>query len=187
MATNADLHRALSEAGRIVTGGTFLVIGSQSLLGSFAHHELPPAATASLEFDIAVFGDVDSYAADLIDGALGEWSDFHDQNGFYVQGVDVDTAILPEGWRDRTVRVPVLDAPGVHAVCLDPHDTCTAKMARNDDRDRVFVRALVEAGLIDPALLSRRIAAIPASRLATARKKAAVSFVTSLSRPRADD
>lgn len=180
MATNDDLQRALSEAGRIVRGGTFLIIGSQSLLGSFAHGDLPPAATASLEFDIAVFGDVDSRAADRIDGALGEWSEFHDRSGFYVQGVDVDTAILPDGWHGRTVRVPVIDEPGVDAVCLDPHDTCAAKLARNDERDRVFVRALVEASLIDPALLSQRIAAIPASRLAPARKMTAVAFVKSL-------
>lgn len=180
MATNAELQIALKEAGRIVRGGRFLVIGSQSLLGTFSHHELPAEAIASLEFDVAVFGDVESQAADRIDGVLGEWSAFHDQHGFYVQGVDVDTAVLPEAWQKRLVRVPVLGAPDVEAVCLDPHDTCAAKLARNDERDRLFVRALVVDGLIDPSLLAERITSIPDDRLTMARKRVVLTFVRSL-------
>lgn len=156
------------------------MIGSQSLLGSFDHKDLPAEATASLEFDVAVFGDVESRAADRIDGALGEWSSFHDEHGFYVQGVDVETAVLPAGWQDRLVRVPVRDATDVDAVCLDPHDACAAKLARNDQRDRVFVRALVDAGLIDPLLLAERVREIPRHRLETARKNVSLSFVKSL-------
>lgn len=180
MATNDDLRTALREASRIVRGGRFLVIGSQSLLGSFEHDALPAAATASLEFDIAVFGDVDSQAADRIDGVLGEWSAFHDQHGFYVQGVDVDTAVLPAGWQDRTVRVPISGASEIDAVCLEPHDTCAAKLARNEERDRLFVRALVDDGLIDPLLLAARIAAIAEDRLEAARKSVVLAFVRSL-------
>ena len=180
MATNAELYVALREASRIVRGGRFLVIGSQSVLGSFSHEALPPDATASLEFDIAVFGDIDSQAADRIDGALGEWSSFHDQHGFYVQGVDVETAVLPDRWQDRTVRVPVNDASEIDAVCLEPHDTCAAKLARNEQRDRSFVSALVEAGLIDPSLLAERIVAIPDGRLEAARKRVVLAFVRSL-------
>ncbi|MEN9621484.1 MAG: hypothetical protein RL499_1677 [Actinomycetota bacterium] len=180
MATNAELQIALKEAGRLVRAGRFLVIGSQSLLGTFSHDELPAEATASLEFDVAVFGDIDSQAADRIDGALGEWSDFHDAQGFYVQGVDVDTAIVPAGWQDRVTRVPVLEAPDVEAVCLDPHDTCAAKLARNEERDRRFVRALVDARLIDPLTLAERITMIADERLEAARKRVVLAFVRSL-------
>lgn len=180
MATNDDLQTALREAGRLVRGGRLLVIGSQSLLGTYSHDELPAEATASLEFDVAVFGDIDSQAADRIDGALGEWSGFHDAHGFYVQGVDVDTAVLPARWHDRLTRVPVLEAPDVEALCLDPHDTCAAKLARNEQRDRVFVEALVGSGLIDPSLLAERIGAIPDDRLEAARKRVVLAFVRSL-------
>lgn len=180
MATNDDLQTALREASHLIRGGRFLVIGSQSLLGSLKHDDLPAAATASLEFDIAVFGDVDSQAADRIDGVLGEWSDFHDEHGFYVQGVDVDTAVLPDGWQGRTVRVPIDDESEIDAVCLEPHDTCAAKLARNEDRDRSFVGALVDAGLIDPSLLAQRIRETPDDRLEMARKSVVLAFVRSL-------
>lgn len=180
MATNAELQIALTEAGRLVRGGRFLVIGSQSLLGTFSHDELPAEATASLEFDVAVFGDVDSQAADRIDGALGEWSGFHDAHGFYVQGVDVDTAVLPLGWQARLMRVAVVAAPDIEAMCLEPHDTCAAKLARNEERDRVFVRALVDAGLIKPLTLAERITMISDEWLETARKRVVLAFVRSL-------
>lgn len=156
------------------------MIGSQSLLGTYSHDELPAEATASLEFDVAVFGDIDSQAADRIDGALGEWSGFHDAHGFYVQGVDVDTAVLPLGWQERLMRVAVVAAPEVEAMCLEPHDTCAAKLARNEQRDRVFVGALVGAGLIDRSLLAERIVAIPDDRLEAARKRVVLAFVRSL-------
>lgn len=180
MATNDDLQTALREAGRLVRGGRLLVIGSQSLLGTYSHNELPAEATASLEFDVAVFGDIASQAADRIDGALGEWSGFHDAHGFYVQGVDVDTAVLPLGWQERLMRVAVVGAPDLEAMCLEPHDTCAAKLARNEQRDRVFVEALVGAGLIDPSLLAERIGAIPDDRLEAARKSVVLAFVRSL-------
>lgn len=180
MATNDELMTALREAGRIVRGGRLLVIGSQSLLGTYSSEELPIEATASLEFDVAVFGDVDSRAADHIDAALGEWSPFHDQHGFYVQGVDVDTAVLPDGWQGRLVRVPIGDASEIDAVCLDPHDTCAAKLVRNEERDREFVRSLVRYGLIDPATLADRVTAIPLTRFPRARRNVALSFVRSL-------
>ena len=78
------------------------------------------------------------------------------------------------------MRVPVHGAPEVEAVCLDPHDTCSAKLARNEERDRVFVRALVDAGLIDPLLVAERINAIPEVRLEMTRKRVVLTFVRSL-------
>ena len=34
---------------------------------------------------------------------IGELSLFHELNGYYAEGVHIDTAILPTGWRDRLV------------------------------------------------------------------------------------
>ena len=41
----------------------------------------------------------------LIDGAIGEGSYFHEQFGYYAQGVGPETAVLPEGWESRLVGV----------------------------------------------------------------------------------
>ncbi|WP_170132353.1 hypothetical protein [Acidiferrobacter thiooxydans] len=35
---------------------------------------------------------------DLVEGAIGERSMFHETFGYYAQAVGLDTAILPDGW-----------------------------------------------------------------------------------------
>ena len=34
-----------------------------------------------------------------------EWSPFEEQHGFSIDGVDLDTAVLPVGWQDRLAQV----------------------------------------------------------------------------------
>jgi hypothetical protein len=85
-----------------------VVIGSQSILGSFTEDELPAEATMSAEIDIlplAENNDETARLADLIEGVAGEWSPFEGQHGFSIDGVDLETAVLPTGWRDRLVKV----------------------------------------------------------------------------------
>jgi len=43
--------------------------------------------------------------ADLIEGVAGEFASFEERHGFTIDGVDLDTAVLPKGWRDRLVKV----------------------------------------------------------------------------------
>ena len=50
-------------------------------------------------------GAADEDKSTMIDGALGEGSQFHTTYGFYAQGVDSQTAKLPLGWEGRLHRV----------------------------------------------------------------------------------
>src|SRR4051812_15202939 len=73
-----------------------LVVGSQAILGSLAEEELPRAAWMSDEADPAFRNEVvGEEKADLVDGAIGELSQFHETYGYYAQGVDLTTAKLP--------------------------------------------------------------------------------------------
>ena len=98
-----QLAHILRAASTIVDDPNILVIGSQSVLATFDEEELPDAATASMEVDLAYFDDPTEDKADAVDGAIGELSPFHEMNGVYAQGVRVRTAVLPEGWRGRVV------------------------------------------------------------------------------------
>jgi len=81
-----------------------LIIGSQAILGSCDESQLPERATLSDEVDIAPIADDEDYTlATLIDVNLGEWSQFHLDHGFSVQGVNVTTAVLTKGWEARPV------------------------------------------------------------------------------------
>jgi hypothetical protein len=46
---------------------------------------------------------------------------------------------------------------GRTGLCLDPHDLCLAKLVAHREKDLVFVASLIEAGLIDPAVLAARV------------------------------
>ena len=55
----------------------------------------------SIEADLAFRDDPDASKADQVDGAIGELSLFHETHGYYAQGVEISTAVLPAGWEDR--------------------------------------------------------------------------------------
>lgn len=88
-----DLAHLLRAACDIAGDHEVLVLGSQSILGAFDEDDLPPAATASMEADIAFLDDPDRFKADQVEGAIGELSTFHLNNGFYAEGVHIETAM----------------------------------------------------------------------------------------------
>lgn len=158
----ADLEEAIIAASDASGQKTVLIIGSQSILGSYSEDELPHEATLSREVDIAPGVDIMAdEIADLIDGAIGEGSEFDQERGYYVQGVTRSTAVLPTGWEGRLVDVHPAGRPEVTGRCLDPHDLCAAKLARFELKDKMFVSGLVMAGLIDPRLVRNRVDLVP--------------------------
>ena len=152
----AQLEHILRAAAQIIKHDELLVIGSQSVLGSWDETRLPPEAIRSIEADVASL-DGDEEKSDLIDGSLGEGSQFHETFGIYAQGVSLKTAVLPEGWRDRLV---MLDNPSTQpgrGLCLEPHDCVLAKMVAGRQKDYDFATALLKAALLDPKTLAERI------------------------------
>ncbi|WP_437773497.1 hypothetical protein [Arthrobacter sp. KNU40] len=69
----------------------------------------------------------------------------------------MDTAVLPEGWTDRLVRVNNANTRGRTGLCLKPHDLCAAKLVADRAKDRVFVNALLEHGLVDVDTIAARL------------------------------
>ncbi|MGI8537220.1 MAG: DUF6036 family nucleotidyltransferase [Mycobacteriales bacterium] len=157
----AELAHVLRAACRIAGDGNILVLGSQAILGSHSEHELPDAAWMSMEVDVAFLHEdpaTPKWAA--VDGAIGELSQFHQTFSYYAQGVEVTTASLPDGWRDRLVAFQPEDAEPARAVCLDKHDLVIAKLVAHREKDLTFAGALLDAGLLDTSILLARVAAL---------------------------
>jgi hypothetical protein len=76
--------------------------------------------------------------ADLIDGSIGEASLFQATHGYYAQGVEPKTAVLPMGWRKRLVRFSSPETSGVTAWCLELHDLWISKAMAGRAKDREF-------------------------------------------------
>jgi hypothetical protein len=157
------LEHVLRAASQIAGDPDVLVIGSQSVLGAIPEERLPPAATASIEVDVAFFDDPDDRKADQVDGAIGELSAFHETFGYYAQGVSVSTAVLPAGWRDRLVLVETSSTAPGRGYLLDPHDCVVSKLVAGREKDYHFANALIEHGLIDPAVLAERAETVEVS------------------------
>jgi hypothetical protein len=152
----SELAHILRAACEITGDPEILVIGSQSILGSFTENQLPDTATRSIEADIAFFDDPGEQKSDLVDGAIGEVSLFHESFGVYGQGVDLSTAVLPEGWQDRLVAFNDPEAGESRALCLEPHDLVMSKLVAGRTKDHEFARELLKAGLVQvEALLAR--------------------------------
>jgi hypothetical protein len=148
-----QLAHVLRAATRITGDGDIVVLGSQSILGTYSDAELPEEVTMSVEVDLAWRNDPDAAKADDVDGAIGEGSQFHSEWGYYAQGVEVSTAVLPAGWEDRVEIFHRDDTEHTWERCLEPHDLCIAKFVAGREKDIDFVTSLIRANLIDPERL----------------------------------
>ena len=152
----SEFDHTIRAAGSILGENEVLVIGSQAIHGSISG-DLPEEAERSVEVDIAAFGDTKARKADLIDGAIGEASMFHETFGYYAEGVTETTAVLPDGWRDRLVRYESPATNGVVAWCLELHDLWLAKAAAGRPKDYEFCSALAREGFVDADTLEERL------------------------------
>jgi hypothetical protein len=165
------LAHLLRAASRIVERSDLLVVGSQSVLGTWDEDELPEAAVLSMEADLAVLDDPEGELADRISGGIGELSAFHRAFGYHADGVGVETAVLPAGWRDRLVVFTPADADPARGLCLEPHDCAVSKLVAGRPKDLAFVDALVDADLLQPSTLLDRIELLDERVPADARER----------------
>lgn len=154
-----ELEHLIRAAGAITGAEEIIVIGSQAILGS--RPDAPESLLASREADLFTLRDPKD--ADLIDGTIGEGSPFHETFGYYAQGVWLDTATLPEGWRDRLVEIRNENTRHVTARCLETHDLAVSKLVAGREKDRVFLAEMSRHGMIDGEILLERIARLDVS------------------------
>jgi hypothetical protein len=151
----AQLEHAIRAACEVSGDTEVYVFGSQAILGSY--RDAPPALRASVEVDMQPKNLPENW--ELIDGTLGELSDFCNVYHFYVHGLVIEeAAVLPEGWRDRTVSVSdEVGTRGCVGLCLEAHDLAASKLAAYREQDREFVTTLLVERMISPALLLARM------------------------------
>lgn len=174
-----QLEHAIRTACQIIQQPEVIVVGSQAILGTYDESQLPAAATMSIEVDILPMAETDEETArlaDLIEGVAGEFSTFEELHGFSIDGVDLVTAVLPEGWRERLIKVQNANTaapagePRFTGWCLDKEDLCVAKLAAFREKDRNFVAALVKADLVNAGLIASRLRTIAREHIAATER-----------------
>lgn len=100
-------------------------------------------------------------------------------HGSSIDGVDLETSALPEGWRDRLVKVQNAytaapsGEPQFTGWCLDKEDLCVAKLCALREKDRNFVSALMTAGLVDVPIILARLTTVAVRHREAADRAAA--------------
>lgn len=138
-----QLDHVLRAAGRITGQKQFVIIGSQSLHGSYP--DLPDSIVRSAEVDL--IASRNPGRTEWLN-AIGVHSPFHESFGYYADPVDEATATLPKGWKARLVRLPPGDTEGVQGLCLDPHDLAIAKYVARREKDLAFTRELARRAIV---------------------------------------
>ena len=95
--------------------------------------------------------------AELVDGSIGEGSFFHEEFGYYAQGVGPETAVLPQGWQDRLIRVESENTAGIAGLCLEVHDLAISKYVAGRPKDRDFTRGLARQRMVERETLLKRL------------------------------
>lgn len=159
--TRLQLEHIIRAAAANADTAEIVIVGSQAILG--AYPDAPEELLASIEAD--VFPKDCPSNSILIDGAIGERSIFHETFGYYAHGVDETTATLPEGWRERLVRVENENTRGAIGWCLEPHDLAVAKLVAGREKDLEFIACLMRHRLANLETLRERFAATPLDAL----------------------
>jgi hypothetical protein len=155
--TRAQLEHIIRAACAVADDKEVIVIGSQAILGQFP---LAPAALVqSLEAD--VYPKNHPERAELIDGALGELSMFHETFGYYADGVGEKTATLPRDWSARLVPICNANTLGGTGWCLEIHDLLVSKYVAGRDKDLRFAAVAAQHHLVDRSTLLDRLATTP--------------------------
>ena len=152
-----QLEHIIRAAAAITGAEEFVIIGSQALLGRFP--DAPPELLTSMEADL--FSPGRPGDSDLVDGSIGEGSPFHQTFGYYAHGVGDNTAVLPEGWRERLVRVRNANTGGGTGLCIEVHDLAVSKLIAGREKDCDFLSGLLRHRLAEAETIRQRLAVTP--------------------------
>ena len=168
--TRDELEHAIRAVCDLTGETEVYLFGSQAVLGQFPN--APALLRQSAEVDVALKNMPE--LSDLVDGMLGELSEFHRTNRFYVHGLTLESAVLPRGWEARAIPVKNQNTAGHVGICVEAHDLAASKLVANRDKDRQFARVLLLDELIRPNKLIRSINLLP---IEDSRRTALIQWV----------
>lgn len=172
-----QLEHIIRASGEIAGVQDVIILGSQAILGQFPELTEPVFKSdgeelsaqemsqrillRSIEVDVLI-PDAEE-KSDLIDGAIGELSPFHHTYGYYAQGIDSTTALLPEGWRERLITICNQNTNHIRGYCVEIHDLIISKLYAKRQKDIEFFHAAIKLQLITQDLLLKRLDVTPLS------------------------
>ena len=153
----SQLLHVLRASADISGEKSFVVVGSQALLLAIEF----PDTRLMLSDEIDLYPSLAPEKADVIDGAIGALSNFHDTHGYHADGVSPETAVMPADWMSRA-RLHYFD--DLTVICPELHDLCVSKCVAGRDKDAEFVSILLHDHHVQLSILLERIAKLDATK-----------------------
>jgi len=166
-----ELEHIIRAAGAIAKVQKVIILGSQAILAQFPNLSEPLSELdgskislmiqnreillRSIEADIMIPDSEEK--TEIVEGAIGELSLFHNTFGYYAQGVDLTTSKLPEGWESRLVEICNENTNGISGLCLEIHDLIISKLYAGRKKDIEFFKASVKLDLLSKETLIDRL------------------------------
>jgi hypothetical protein len=101
--------------------------------------------------------------SDLIDGSIGQDSQFHSTFGYYADGVSPETSKMPIDWLGRAIRYESSQCPGATAIVPEENDIALAKMVAWRPKDIEWLKAGLSAGVLSLEKMRDRLRFMPAA------------------------
>jgi hypothetical protein len=152
-----QLAHVLRASAAITQDKSFVVIGSQAVL--LPHPNAPDELLMSNEVDL--YPALHPERAELIEGAIGQLSMFHETFGYHADGVGPETAVMPADWMQFSRLHYIGD---INVVVPDLHDLAVSKCVAGRDKDARWIAALLRHRLIELPRFVERLRALDPTR-----------------------
>lgn len=159
MLRRAQAEHILRAAATATQHDRFVVVGTGAVILA-SKRPVPARMMMTQEIDVCADGVDDPEAlSDLIDAVIGRDSQFHKTFGYFGDGVGPRTATMPLDWRTRATEHRGAEAGGAVAICPSPDDIAIAKLCAWREKDVVWLREAVRAGIVSPARMRENLRA----------------------------
>jgi hypothetical protein len=160
-AESQDDH--LLRAAASVTGHrTFVLVGSTVVLVRCRNIPADMLLTPEIDLYVPDIADQEN-VSDQIEGSIGQGSSFHNQYGYYADGVSSGTSVMPRDWPLRATSYEGLGCPGVTAIVPEQNDVALAKLVAWREKDRDWLCSGLRAGLFSLDQMHLRLDRMPES------------------------
>ena len=152
----AQIEHLIRSAAAITGQKTFVMVGTGAVIAQLKNVPLTMTRTRGIDIHADAATDLDAVSL-LIDGTIGEGSQFDETFGYYAHGIEEGTACLPDDWRTRAKRIPLPGQPDIACICPDVDDIALSKACAWREKDRLWLRAAFGAGVLDLDRMRARI------------------------------
>lgn len=164
-----DLVRAARAVAEHFKADRVIIVGSQAILIDWP--DAPEFLKNTPEIDLYPennraweAANPGMEASEEISALFGTMSRFEETFGFYLDGVDENTAQLPYDWMDRarTIEIDVYGRPAT-IVCPAIEDIAVSKLLRFSEKDLGFVQGCVAEARLSVDMVLERLRVVAPS------------------------